>query len=89
VRAANHKILVDRAFEDMNTVTANGLSGYGLYEENALKAACTKYSILGRDGPVIGSEFPWVESILFAHGARNITTIEYGTIESHVHNHTM
>jgi hypothetical protein len=36
---------------------------------------------------VIGSESPWVEAILFANGAHNITTIEYGTILSYVPNH--
>jgi hypothetical protein len=36
---------------------------------------------------VIGSASPWVEAILFASGANNMTTIEYGTIVSHVPNH--
>jgi hypothetical protein len=63
------------------------MGGYGLYEENSLKAASHKYSIKGKDGAVIGSASPWVEAILFASGASNITTIEYGTIVSHVPNH--
>jgi hypothetical protein len=63
------------------------IGGYGLYEENSLRAASHDHSIKGKDGAVIGSESPWVEAILFASGANNITTIEYGTIVSHVPNH--
>jgi hypothetical protein len=63
------------------------IGAYGLYEENSLKAAIYKYSIKGKDGAVIGSESPWVEAILFASGANNMNTIEYGTIVSHVPNH--
>jgi hypothetical protein len=76
--------------EDMKARHLRGeqIGSYGLHEENALKAASIKYSILGRDGAVIGSEWPWVEAILFAHGAGHITTIEYGTIDSRLSNHT-
>jgi hypothetical protein len=63
------------------------IGGYGLYEENALRDATQKYIIKGKDGAVIGSESPWVEAILFANGAINITTIEYGTILSRIPNH--
>jgi hypothetical protein len=63
------------------------IGGYGLYEENSLKAACHKYSIQGKDGAVIGSETPWVEAIIFSGGANNITTIEYGTILTHIPHH--
>jgi hypothetical protein len=75
--------------EELIAKHKNGQSigGYGLYEENSLRDAVQKYSILGKGGAVIGSASPWVEAILFANGARNITTIEYGTIVSHVPNH--
>jgi hypothetical protein len=63
------------------------IGGYGLDEANSLKAASHKCSIKGKDGAVIGSESPWVEAILFASGANNITTIEYGKIVSRVRNH--
>jgi hypothetical protein len=63
------------------------IGAYGLYEERSLRNAVRAYSIAGKDGAVIGSAFPWVEAILFAHGAHNLTTIEYGTIVSHVPNH--
>jgi len=39
---------------------------------------------------VIGSEKPWVESICLAVGARHVTTLEYGQIDSqHAQIHTM
>jgi hypothetical protein len=64
------------------------IGGYGLYEENSMKKAIHQFPIAGLDGAVIGSEHPWVEAIMFAGGARNVTTIEYGTIQTHIPNHT-
>jgi hypothetical protein len=63
------------------------MGAYGLYEENSLRDAARKYHIAGTDGAVIGSESPWVEAILFAAGAKSVTTIEYGTISSSIPNH--
>jgi hypothetical protein len=86
---AANSLWSSRTIEEMKARHLRGeqIGGYGLLEENALRDAVTKYSIADRDGAVIGSESPWVESILFAHGARNMTTIEYGTIDSQVLNH--
>ena len=41
--------------------------------------AATTYAsqIQGKRGFVVGSQWPWVEAILFAAGARDLTTIEY------------
>ena len=33
--------------------------------------------------PVVGSERPWLEGMLLAFGASNVTTIEYGEVTSH------
>jgi hypothetical protein len=38
--------------------------------------------IRGKSGLVIGSENPWLESMLLEHGAQQITTLEFGKIES-------
>jgi SAM-dependent methyltransferase len=38
--------------------------------------------ILGKRGLVIGSENPWLEGMLLEYGAQNITTVEFGKIES-------
>jgi hypothetical protein len=64
------------------------IGGYDLYEENSMKNAIHAFSIAGLDGAVIGSKTPWVEAIMFAGGARGVTTIEYGTIDSRIPNHT-
>lgn len=38
--------------------------------------------VWGKTGIVVGSERPWVESILLEYGARHLTTIEYGSLKS-------
>lgn len=41
--------------------------------------ACKKYSVIGKDVAVIGSESPWIEAILINAGAKSVTTVEYNT----------
>ena len=41
-----------------------------------------KDAILDKHVIVVGSETPWVESILLAMGARHVTTLEYNKIKS-------
>jgi len=38
--------------------------------------------VQGRSGIVVGSESPWVEAILLHYGASNLTTVEFGKINS-------
>ena len=45
-----------------------------------------KEEILNKNVLVIGSETPWVESILLAIGAKHVTTLEYNQIRT---NHPM
>ena len=43
-------------------------------------------AIEGKVTAVLGSERPWVESMLLYYGAKEVTCIEYGEIDSHVAN---
>jgi len=55
---------------------------YGHAETASLFAAVRKVDVRGKHVLVIGSENPWVEAICLANGARHVTTLEYGRIES-------
>jgi hypothetical protein len=63
------------------------VGGYALFEQLLIRDAAVKYSIRGATAAVIGSMAPWLEAILFCHGAAHVTTIEYGTINSTIPNH--
>ena len=41
-----------------------------------------KNKIIGKRALIVGSETPWVESILLALGAKHITTMEYNSVKS-------
>ena len=55
---------------------------YGLGEAKSLFKAVQNADVRGKHVLVIGSENPWVEAICLANGARHVTTLEYGRIES-------
>jgi len=65
-------------FDQMNTTT------YGGGEAKSLHDFFKKHrtAIEGHHCAVVGSQKPWVETILLAVGAAHVTTIEYGTIIS-------
>lgn len=52
--------------------------GWGNYMQRDRITQVKNQSVL-----VIGSESPWIEAMLVASGARKVTTLEYGHIESH------
>lgn len=72
--------------EDMKKKCSDGtLDGtYGKEETARLKKGIDfmKNHILGGRVLVIGSENPWVEACVLAAGAANVTTLEYGFIQS-------
>mgnify|MGYP002524945275 CR=1 FL=1 len=41
-----------------------------------------KNKVVGKRALVIGSESPWVESLVLALGAKQVTTLEYNRIKS-------
>jgi hypothetical protein len=63
---------------------AGTLAGnYGVGESMAVLRGVRMAGVEGKHVLVIGSEIPWVEAICLAAGASRVTTLEYGTIESH------
>jgi hypothetical protein len=75
-----------KLIEDWKRQASNGTldKGYGLKTCQNVSKALRKHQhrIHGKHVAVIGSETPWLEVILLAFGAKHVTTIEYGTIES-------
>lgn len=57
------------------------IGNYGGKGTAKLRAYAAKYCG-GKHVAVVGSKSPWVEAILLGVGARHVTTIEYGAIES-------
>ena len=55
---------------------------YGQETTATLFTSVRKANVRGKHVLVIGSETPWVEAICLANGARHVTTLEYGHIES-------
>lgn len=55
---------------------------YGVDETNFLKLGLERMSLQNANVLVIGSENPWVEACVLSAGAKNVYTLEYGTIES-------
>mmetsp|Transcript_17126 Transcript_17126/g.56026 ORF Transcript_17126/g.56026 Transcript_17126/m.56026 type:complete len:386 (-) Transcript_17126:54-1211(-) len=60
------------------------ISRYGRQETADVGAALKRYvgGVKGKHGLVVGSERPWLEGMLLGYGARQVTTWEYGHIES-------
>lgn len=56
---------------------------YGVPEVNNLRDTLSKIDIKDKSVLVIGSSHPWVEIICLYLGAKLVTTLEYGTIDSH------
>ena len=55
---------------------------YGLEETIQLKKNLAGVNMKGKSVLVIGSSHPWVEAICLYHGAKKVTTLEYGEIIS-------
>lgn len=73
--------LVETLMEKARNKTLEGT--YSVEESRHLYELLEKFGQLpGARALVIGSEKPWVESICLALGAADVTTIEYGKIES-------
>jgi len=70
--------------EEIRTKARNGqaVGWYGLLHNQHINNAMRQFPISGKVGAVLGSEAPWVESLLLNAGAKHIVTIEYGTINS-------
>lgn len=56
-------------------------SSYGDEDARSLQTAFRNQNVSGKHIIVVGSYTPWVEAILIAEGASNITTIEYAKIQ--------
>ena len=66
--------------EDWNTVGG----AYGKEETKVLFESINlhKEAVKGKSVLVVGSETPWIESILLAIGANHVTTMEYNKIRT-------
>ena len=84
-RKASSPVWTVKAIEDLIIQAKEGkLKGnYGEEETNALRDGL-KHAPGVKDGRVlvIGSEFPWVEACVLEAGAREVVTLEYGSIIS-------
>ena len=60
--------------------TLNG--NYGVSNTNNVMEAVRVADLTGKRVMVVGSENPWVEAVCLAAGAREVVTLEYGTINS-------
>ena len=71
------------SIEKMKQQSVKGklIGNYGGMGTAKLQAYAAKYC-KGKHVGVVGSKSPWVEAILLGVGARHVTTIEYGSIES-------
>ncbi|XP_063401129.1 uncharacterized protein LOC134685362 [Mytilus trossulus] len=84
-KKASSPVWTVKAIEDLIIEAKEGkLKGnYGEEETNALRDGL-KHAPGVKDGRVmvIGSEFPWVEACVLEAGAREVVTLEYGSIIS-------
>jgi hypothetical protein len=74
-----------KVMPDIDVVARGGLPNpYGSYREAVLAShrAFQKHPIKEKHVLVVGSEDPWMEALLLAYGARKITTLENGKIDS-------
>lgn len=79
-------VWTEAEIEQQMNLTLRGLNKgtYSQRSTNALfKLAREDLNLTGASVLVIGSERPWVEVIAILAGAANVTTLEYGAIESH------
>lgn len=68
---------------DMAQLAKGTLRGtYGNINTNRLRDKLLAFNLTNKSVLVIGSERPWVEVICLYAGARHVTTLEYGKIES-------
>jgi hypothetical protein len=74
------RAVVDKAIDD----AFNDCPNTGNYPGSCIDitAAINAFPIRNQTGIVLGSVSPWLEGILLAHGARHLTTVEYGRIVS-------
>ena len=75
----------DQKIEAVKSKDWNGVGGaYGGVDTRVLHDTIDLYKdrVVGKRVLVIGSETPWVESILLALGAEHVTTLEYNGIVS-------
>ena len=76
---------IDRQIKAALSKDWNGVGGlYGAGETEVLYETMNLYKskIMGKRALVIGSEFPWVESLVLALGAKHVTTLEYNRLKS-------
>ena len=62
-----------------------GVEGAYTFEETQIVYEMVekfKDNVIGKQVLVVGSETPWVEAIVLAVGAKNVTTMEYNKIVS-------
>lgn len=70
--------------ESMQQKCADGVlhGTYGVEETNTAKQGLQRLDLTGKHVLVIGSELPWIEACILNLGAKHVSTIEYGAIES-------
>ena len=76
---------IDQKIKAVKSKDWNGVGGaYGGLDTRVLHDTINLYKdrVVGKRALVIGSETPWVESILLALGAEHVTTLEYNRIVS-------
>jgi len=74
--------MLDTAMAEAGIGTLEGTYGVGETMEVSSILHQHRSAIAGKHLFVIGSEKPWLEALLLSHGAQNVTTIEYGAINS-------
>jgi len=58
------------------------VGGYTIQANKDINEAMRRIPVSGLRGAVLGSESPWVEALVLNAGAKHVTTIEYGEIDS-------
>ena len=79
------KEVIDKKIKAVLSKNWNGVGGiYGTGDTEVLYETMNLYKskIVGKRALVIGSEFPWVESLVLSLGAKHVTTLEYNRIKS-------
>lgn len=84
-KKAKESVWTYRIIEDWKARALNGTFDFGNYYEidrSTLMEALQVAILVNKTVLVLGSETPWVEALCLAAGAKNITTLEYGSILS-------
>ena len=79
------KEAIEKKVKAVFTKDWNAVGGvYGPGDTEVLYETMNLYKnkIVGKRALVIGSESPWVESLVLALGAKHVTTLEYNRIKS-------